>query len=509
MKKLATSFLLLFLGFTLLAQQPELSQRWHMNERLLDVINNYERFVSFDQRSDSYAFLALFKSKNAPVFCDYFSSPEFGTTINAEKYVTYSQTLSDRAVQISNLKRGMYKFADETWHIDLEFDKRIEYEDSLGLVFSTKFPISGGDFHIKIDCAWDSSSDSFKITSISGKENESSRFPKGKFSIVQRKNEIDERMLYGGKKLDFNEYGFVILEEGQKFEVDDDDFSLKVIKTPGAGRYELNSFSIVPKRFRVRGHVSLSPFGAYKVTADAGDDITSKSSSFEVGADVGYAVPLSKSTKLVFYTGLGVAFSSIDLKAKDIQYYITVSDASRVDFTRSYNLTEVSEGLKLRDIVIPVYLSLENNLSPKMTLTLDAGGKVYLASSVTPKAYRIKGTVTSRGVTEDLDKTYDQFVTPNQNTVNQFSVAVFGKIGLDYAFSSGKYIYLKAGYEMGMSKAYAPANPIQWYDSAGIYPLVYSGSSDVPVHSFLGSVSYKRTGIAIELGVRFKFGKKN
>lgn len=509
MKRFVLPFLLLFMGVSLNAQQPEVSQTWLMNERLLDLLNSYERFVSFDQRSDTYAFMALFKSQDAKVYCDYFASPDFGTQVKAADYSKYSQGLSDRTVQISNIRKSAYSLVDGDWRTKLEFDKKVEYEDSLGLVFSTKSPLAGGDFHLTMDCVWDKQSQSFRIVSISGKENEASSFPKGVFNIVQRKNEIDDRMLYGGKKLQFNEYGFAILSPGQQFEVDDDDFSLTINKTPGAGRYELNTFSIVPKRFRVKGHVSLSPFGAYKVTASAGDDITAKSSSFEIGADVGYAVSLSKSSKLVFYTGLGVSFSSIDLKAKDIRYSMTISDAARANVIRAYNLTEASEGIKMTDIVIPAYLSLENNLSPKMTLTVDAGAKVYLASSVSPKAYKIKGTVTVNGVGHDIDNTYDQFVSPNTNTLNQFAIAVFGKIGMDYAFSSGKYVYLKVGYEMGMTDSYAPSTPVQWYDSSGIYPLVYSGTSDVAVHSFMGSVSYKRSGVALELGVRFKFGKKN
>lgn len=504
MKRFSSFCLALLVGLCAFAQKPEINQKWLMNERLLDLLNNYENYVNFNKKSDSYAFMVLFDNSDAPVFCDYLASKNYGKTVSAREYANYSQGLEDRTVLISNLRKTALKEEDGVWKASLEFDKRIDYEDSLGFVFSTMAPMSGGDFHLTMECVWDPASSSFLIQSIKGKENSQSSFPKGDFHIVQKKNEIDSRMLYNGKPLQFNEYGFAILPAGGIFAVDDDDFSLTVHHSPGAGRYEVNSFSVMPKRFRARAHVSFSPIGAYNVTASTDGSIASKSWNVEVGGDIGYAFTLGKSTKLALYTGLGYAISSLSLSASDIRYNLDIADSNRELITRSYNLQEVTEGLSLMDIAIPAFLSLEQNLSPKLTLVMDLGVKAYLSTSAKPKPYHIKGTVNG----QSLDKDYEQFVSPNQNSMNQFSVSLMGKAGLDFAVSSGKYIFLHVGYEMGLTDSYAPVTPVQWYSSSGIYPLVYTGSADVAVHSFLGSISYKRSGLVFELGARFKFGKK-
>lgn len=504
MKRISTICLTLLLGVCAFAQQPEMAQRWLMNERLLDLVNNYENYVNFNRKSDSYAFMALFASSDAPVFCDYLASKKYGSTVTASEYASYSQNLEDRTVLISNLHKNSLKQENGEWTAVLEFDKRIDYEDSLGFVFSTHAPQSGGDFHLSMKCVWDSSSSSFLIKSINGKENVNSTFPKGDFHIVQKKNEIDSRILYNGKPLQFNEYGFAILPSGGSFAVDDDDFSLTVHKNPGAGRYVVNSFTVVPKRFRARAHVAFSPIGAYTVTSYTDGDITSSSWNIELGGDIGYAFTLGKSTKLALYTGLGFALSALSLKAEDIRYDLAIADSERNLINRNYHLQEVTESLSLTDIAIPAFVSLEQNLSPKLTMVLDLGVKAYLNTSAKPGGYHIKGVAGSQAIDQD----YLEFVSPNQNSINQFSVSFLGKAGLDYAVASGKYIFLHMGYEMGLTDSYAPTTTVPWFSNNGIYPLVYTGKDDVAVHSFLGSISYKRSGLVFELGVRFKFGKK-
>ena len=95
------------MGVSLNAQQPEVSQTWLMNERLLDLLNSYERFVSFDQRSDTYAFMALFKSQDAKVYCDYFASPDFGTQVKAADYSKYNSFQFSSKASMASINSSM------------------------------------------------------------------------------------------------------------------------------------------------------------------------------------------------------------------------------------------------------------------------------------------------------------------------------------------------------------------------------------------------------------------
>ena len=506
--------LTLFLGISALGfaqRQPEIGERWLMNERLIDLVDNYERFSRFEGRSDSYSFLSLFRRPDVKVFCDYMASTDFGKEISVSDYVTLSQELADRFVQISDIRHGPYEYKDGHWHTMLEFNKRIDYEDEKGYTFSTNFPIAGGDYHIVAECVWMEDNEEFQIESINGRQNPSSSFPEGKFLIVQRKNEIDNRVLSNGKPLVFNDYGFSIQGGNPSFEFDDDDYLLTQNLEQGTDRYDILTFNMVPKRFRARGRLSLSPFGAYAVTT-ASEDVKASSFAVEAGADIGYALSLAKSTKLAIYTGLGFSFSSISLSAENISYGydITTSGATGEPFTyrRTYDLQKVTEGIVLTDIAIPFFASLEHNFGKKLAIVADAGVKIYLNTTASARPYHILGTVL--GQEEEaytIDQDFDRFVAPNQNTLNQFSVSLMAKAGIDYAFATGKYAFIHVGYEHGLTESYSPEALRKWFDAGGIYPLVYYNGADVAVHSFLSGVSYRRGGVVMEAGIRIKFGK--
>lgn len=514
MKKILLLTLLLGLPVRGFAQrQPDLSDRWLMNERLIDLVDNYERYSRFEGRSDAYSFLALFRRPDVKVYCDYMASTDFGKDIAVSDYVTLTQQLADRFVQISNLRHGPYEYKDGRWHTVLEFDKRIDYEDEKGYTFSTRFPIAGGDFHLVADCVWVEDDEEFRIESLTGSKNPSSVFPEGKFYIVQRKNEIDNRILSGGKPLEFNDYGFTILGGNPSFEFDDDDYLLTRNTEQGTDRYDILTFSMVPKRFRARARFSFSPIGAYAVTTGT-DDIKASSFGVEAGGDIGYALSLAKSTKLAFYTGLGFSVSSISLNAENVSYGydITLPDASGNPYTylRSYELQKVTEGISLTDIAIPFYASLEQNLGSKLAVVADAGVKIYLSTTAKARPYHITGTVLDgEGQYSTIDQDFTRFVAPNQNTLNQFSVSLMAKAGIDYSFATGKYAFIHVGYEHGLTESYSPEAMRKWFDAKGIYPLVYYEGTDVAVHSFLSSISYRRSGLVAELGIRIKFGKNN
>lgn len=510
MKKILLSFILFLLTLSANGQQLDVSERWIMNERLVDLVDGYERFSRFDGRSDAYSFLSLFRSSNVKVYCDYLASNNFGKQIAVSNYIEESKGLEDRRIRISNLSKSPLEYRDGRWHTKIEFDKFVEYEDTLGFTFSTVSPMAGGDFHIVMECVWHKDDEEFRIENISGTVSPSFVFPENDFHVVERKNEVDSRILYNGKHLEFNEYGFAILQGGGEFDVDDDDFVLTKNISPGSGRYDLYSFKLVPKRGRARAYVAYSP-GAYSVTSLTPDLINNTSFGVEIGAEIGYAISLSKASKLGLYVGAGLAHSSINLNAKNVSYSYTLSNAAGVDYSRHYRLDEATEGINLTDFVLPFFLSWELNLGKKVAVVIDAGAKVYLGLSASPRPYHIAGmAVGEDGVESPIDTVFDEFIFPNQNSVNQFAVSIFGKGGVDFSIGGGKFAFLHAGWEQGLTDSY-PASPSvmgTWYNGlAGVYPLVLSGENDIATRSFLSTITYKRKGLVVEAGIRFKFGK--
>lgn len=502
-------------------KQLDLGQRWSMNEQLMDLIEMYERYAGMERNSDVYSFSSLFRSDTVPVWCDYIASNEFGNNLPVSEYVKYSRELEYRAVKVKNLKKGDYKFINGRWHVPVEFDKQFKYEDSQFL-FSTLYPELGGDFHIVIDCVWIEEDNCFRIAGITGAENPGSTVPKGRFKIVQQKNEIDRNLLYKGKPISFNEDGFVIVPDTKGIEFRDDDVKIKTKQKPGEGRYDIVSFSLVPTRMRKRTHFSFYPSGIYKVKVTTENDIIPSSTGWEIGAEIGYALSLGKSTKFVVYAGYAQSFSNIMLSAGNIDYQYGLSgvsgsvydDVSGSTYDRKYHLDKATERLSLSDAVISLCGSLEQNFGKRFTIVGDTGIKLYLNSKASLGAYTVEGTVTDQSATHRLPTTIERVLFANPDIYRQWALSWFVKGGPEFAIIPGMYVYAKAGIEFGLNESFVPFKGYKWLENrndgtGGVYPFVLIEDRETAVRSLSGSIQeFRRNGWFVEGGLRLKFGFK-
>lgn len=504
------------------AQSLEVGERWLMNERLIDLIESYERFSAFEGRSDSYSYLGLFRAPDAEVWCDYVASDKYGEYVTASEYVNYSKELEDRSVRISRLRKGEYQYSSGRWRTRIEFDKQVEYEDTLGFTFSTVSPLMGGDFHIVLDCVWMPDDEEFRIEKVSGTENSRASFPKGKFHIVQRKNEIDERLRYGDKPLEFNEYGFTILPDGGEFTFDDDDYVLSLNEAPGSGRYDVYSFSVMPKKKRIRAHTGyiINPL---TVSTVYGDAARVNSGALDFGVDFGLSLSVARSVKLVTYVGAGLSNTFFNIGSSSID---GLQDLEYNYIGRAYKLN-ASESFAFNDATISVTEAVEYNLGKKLTLDFEGGLKTYLNLSASDR-YQLDLAAPADA------QVPDGYLSPNQipfgpakGEPNFWVLAVVAKAGAEYSFAPGWFAGARAGIEYGLGsdtgalRKVIYSNPVgkdedpnarKWYDAeSGIYPVVYRNNGgvieDLKFHSFKNSITSieRGLGIVVELGVKYKF----
>ena len=517
MRYYLTIIALLLSSLLLRSQTLDVSERWLMNERLMDLVDSYERYSAFEGRSDAYSFLGLFRSPDVEVWCDYVAGEHYGKYIPARQYVEYSKILEDRNVMISRLKKSDYEYTGGRWRTRIEFDKQVEYEDSLGFTFSTRSPLVGGDFHIIIECAWQPDNEEFLIERITGVENPRMSFPKEHFQIVQRKNEIDSRVLYNGEPLDFNEYGFVVLPEGGTYDFDDDDYDLMAFSEPGTPRYDIYSFSVKQKRLRARAHSGFT-YNPLKVETVYGDALAPSSFAVDFGVDFGISISLGKSFKYVPYVGAGYAHTWFDMSTA------MLSDNGNVQYTyldRYYNLV-ADERFAFDDVVVALSpLSFEINMSKKAAFIIDAGVKAYLNLSA-KDGYEINFTSPAEV------NLLNGYLSPNvkpfgpaEGEPNFWVLSAFGKLGADIGLSKGLFLSVRAGAEYGLGSdtgslrnvLYTNKVTSKYYDSSnGVYPVVYRNNAqgrieDIKVHSFKNSIKSISRGLAIvgEVGVKFKF----
>ncbi len=500
------------------AQDLDASKRWRMNDRLLDLAEDYGRYCAMEQRSDVHAFLDLFVSPDAGVWCDYISSKDFGKTVPASRYADYVKDLPRRSASISNIRKSAFESLGGVWHASVELDKSVDYEDPDGYSFSNASDMMGGDFRIVLECVWMPDESVFRIEKIKGRVNRACTFPRGAFRIVDKKDELGPKLLYNGYPLVFNESGYAVLPPGGSFTYDDDDFVLTHNSRMGKGCYSMESFSLKQKRFRARAYTSLlfNPLTVNTVTAVHKNP---KSMGIEVGVDFGISLKMDDKFKYVPAIGLGIAHSWFTVKSSETTGKGTVSYS--FPDVREYSLS-AKENYGFTDLAISLHFaSFEYGITKELKGIADAGLKLYTKLS-TSENYKLSFTLPERtNVTRHFLEPHRVSYGVNSSGYNLLSPSAFVKAGAEYYIIPDGMFYFMAGFEYGVggakgnfisSELFRNYEPSWWYDETDqIYPVIpwFNGEvyEDVKVHDFNGSLRSIKRGLAgvLELGFVYKF----
>lgn len=516
-KKIYLPVIALMLWAPLLSGQSlGLRETWLMNEKLLDLVEGYERFSSFERQSDAESYVDLFVSPYAMVWCDYLSTESFGHYISAREYASLSEDMAYRSVNISNMRKHDFVFVGNAWHTRVEFDKRINYEDGMGFTFSSQSKLAGGDFHFALDCVWMSRDSVFRIEKVVGSGKAARDFPSGTFRIVKEQNGVGSELLYDGKPIEYNEYGFAILPNNGEFSINDDDCTLEQEVTPGVGRYDVYSFHTKSKIFRLRPRVSML-FNPVTTKTVYGSKVQPFSFGMEAGVDFGAAFNVVGNLKYVPYAGIGLADSWMGIRSSSLP------GGGRTAYSylgqRDYNFG-ASENFSFVDLAFSLSpASFEYGLGNGLSAAMEAGFKLYV-NLLTKDNYKLDFT-SPRDVNLKYGYLKDELPLSTAKGLPHYWIAsCFVKGGLDWTSENGSLFFLHLGFENGMGSysgafknvIYNNPNPTVWYDEeAGIYPVVFRRDgdtiNDLKDHSFRSSIKSVRrrfSGI-LEFGVKFKF----
>lgn len=479
-----------------------------MNLRLLELVNRYEDYGNLKESYLADAYLSLFTSPEAPVFCDRPSSPKYNKSIPVAEFVKTSLGDSLFFVVLKSVKRSEYIFSEGNWEVKLLLDRKISYCDAAGVNFTNESSLI-------LNCRYFKYEEQFRIFSIEGavKNPDHSlpwvEFPGQKFSVVQMSHPEDTSVFVQGKRLAFSEYGQAFTSS-DSYEYSDDDVVLKKNVTGSTDAYTLYTFSYKARRFRLRFFFDYAPVSAFAVTSDI-KSLESKSSAMSFGVEFGHMWPVSKSVKLGLNAGIGLSMSNLDLTAENESYSVAMSGASKTsdgytDYQRTYRLSKVQEGMKFTDFFVPLYFSSEFRLARKVTMTLDVGPKLNLNAKMTLTPYSISGDVTDGYTGQTTPLSVDnRFMHPVSYRRKTYDLSVVGRIGLDFPIAGMHSIGFRIGYEYGISDTFK-SDMNQWLSSDGSeVPVYYYKGKDVAVRSFADCISYRRNAIWFGIGYKLKF----
>lgn len=519
-------------GGELFAQTPSNKDARIMNYQILNTVESYARTSTLYKESYVRDFLDLFEERTKQsVYNDMMNSKSYQSMISADEYVKQYTPDGDVVLDtdVSSLKFiGPFEFRDGKWHRKVTIQKTVKiidsryYSDGAGGVLYDSQQLYPKEpyFDLEIDMVYDAEKSKAFIYAIDiALSKPTTPIDAEKYSVILKSGtKYDSQVMSANNKLSFNDFDEAFAAYND-YSLKDEDVRITPTEVATCDFYNVLQLKYTPKHLRARARVGFAPFGAYNI-ATASDGLNTSSKGFEFCIDLGYTFSAGKA-KMGPFIGVGISSSSIAMSMDDFAYAYPgkISDHNRKLYVRNYSITEATECLALKDLLIPFYWSAEHKLSDYLKLTWDLGVKFYIPMKTTLGPYKVEGStfgVYSDGTkvtdsVEDalgtIDRSFSSFMVPVDYSRGKYDLSAFANLGLEVKIYGDLSAVAAVGYEHGLTWIYQSNNDVYFDSKEGIYPLVYStqNKEDVAVRSFIGCISYKRQAFWMSLGLKYKF----
>ena len=509
---------LLLLPFSVGAQSLSNSERRYINFRVLSLIEEYERISSLYDEETEYFFESLFeKGPESMVFCDMIGSELYLQTIPVSEYIrqlrTYASTVT---TVIKDVQKGQMSYSNGLWHIPVTMKKSFSYIDKDGYMFSVE-DYHDSDIDIRLNLIYDRDTDVCAIESIEGNLKSDKTFPKGRFLIVNKNNDMTNRyakhfksLKIGDDSVIFNEFDQAVLPSGEGY-VDDIDVEV-IIDTLAKGfNYDVVSFDFNPRKARIKLRYGYSP-NAFNVK-NLPSVLDVKSPAMELGFDFGFAASAGRNSKFGLYTGVGIMQSNLHLQQNMTLQY-TYSTARYNDYrlwepiSVSYNIKSAEESVQYLDLFVPVYFEVEHKVGKHLMISWSMGAKGYYGLVVDQTAQSVSVQTSSSDPSVSVSKTVSKEFASGYYQCAPIDASAFANIGFDVNLLKKKmYLMLRAGYEYGIMNKFSSAlAPYYQSGSSPSYPVIYDAVKDqhVLVHPMVNGLEISRRGWWFSGGIKFK-----
>lgn len=525
MKRFAALLLtaLFFVPVSLSAQGLTNKERRHMNQLILNIVDEYERSSALYDSESIYTFRELFVSPDATVYCDLMGTANYQSPVTLKEYI---QEANDHArgnleVSILNVQKGEMAYADGYWMIPVTFQKEMSYSDENGVLFSAREYYGGQHYRITLNLRYSPEDGTCLIHSIEGRNNSSKTFPKGKFQVITQNHDLSPRnqvyadkMTYEGRPLVYNSFGQAIVSADFHPEIDDPDVAYEKILLSSSENYENVMYSFKQFKSRTKLRLGVAPIMAYSMKSSGNNVALSRSMAFEAGIDIG-ATFLAGNAKVGVYTGAAISISNAKFSQKDTIRFssqqILLQEGNMYNTQSvSYSIDSASESIAYKDIMIPLYFECEHRMGAAALFIWNFGAKAYIPLDTDPGDYQVKGTRTIGDKVTVMDGVYDRFLYPVSYKRNSFSLSAMANIGADInlinsgSFKNRLLATVRAGYEYGITPVYVTNGGNRTYDSKMLFVYDPNNRVDVASHSLISNITLRRHAVWLELGIKIK-----
>lgn len=341
----------------------------------LRLIENYDNYSDMTDYEEASNFLDLFGSDSLMIYNDLLGFSEKDAITVREYANLLVQRGHSPKIDVKNITHGNVYSDNESWLVDINFDKSLLYTDVNGVLLSSKEYYEGADHKIKVTVAMDKLNGRIYIKSLDGRiDSDIERLPEN-YAVVQYTSPRDREVMCNGKKMVFNSFDQALIPGNPKFTYSDDDANMTIIKKQDAG--EFYSFKFRPTHWRVKPRVEIA-LGDFYDFGDGGKG----GSSINFGVDVGYIFPSPGRIKFGVFLGVALSSSSMDFSMGGLDYsYQTsggVADVDGDDYVRHYKFSRVEQSVKVLDFIIPAYFDIDFRAARTYSIYLQAGFKNHM-----------------------------------------------------------------------------------------------------------------------------------
>ena len=495
------------------AQTMSSVEEYFFNYSILQSIKTYELNARMYDAEARDEFERLFESQNVAIYNDLLglsSSPILTLTDYVSKLQQEAQSVQ---IRISNVRKSTPHLEGGQWLSEVTFDKSISYTNRCGLLFSS-IEHYQDDHHLKVTFVW--TGRRAVIRSISGFVDQAHAAPLPDVYEVlestQKGRMYDERLRFDGLPLDYNEFGQAILPIPNDSLLTIDDPDIQMIRVY---QDDCNIFSMLyrSRRWRLKVHGDFALGHMYQLKRPQ-DNISTSSVSGEILVDLGYIFPpVTKDLRMGIFIGTGVSSSKLNIKARGVQYDYYTVDIDNDQYKRNYQIERLNQKNNLLDIVVPLYIDMDWQLSSKFSLYADLGVKNYFNLKADLDMSSCKYTVVGQYAQYNNlvldDRAGIEGFTRNGHIsdarvaampIVKYSLDIMGALGFRYRLDKSWYL------DFGLQYQHSILSPVEEGFNYYSKPIVkWSGIEEEIENLSIFSEKLNRHGIRLTAGLIFKF----
>lgn len=379
------------------AQEQTPNEETQMLLKVVDLLEEYERYASIDEDFANYAssLRALFVDGQASVYNDIIGLAN-GETMSIKDYVTLMREQSSTTrVEIKNIKKESIVQDGDIWKIVCSFDKYVNLTNRCGIEFASDY-FNSSDYNLTATIVYNPQENSCLFEKIEGKADVVRRLPED-YRVFRSESPRDKDVRYNGKPIEFNAMGQAFLESSGSFTYKDPEVSLKVVEDDS--QCHLWHLQYKPKPWRVKLHYDMGFGDSYALQANAALN-NQKSSGSGFGLDLGYIIPSKSKFKVGIFTGFSISKAELNFNYASADYnYSTTADVDGDLYNRHYKNLVLSQTENITDMNIPLYADFSLHFNRMFSLYVDLGMRFDL--NMSRKLSDINGSAYVYGIYPD------------------------------------------------------------------------------------------------------------